>query len=260
MGQALGRQLKKQSSSTGSEHAGHSNLETMQSACTTPEQEQQQLKEALEASRYEMEFQSQVEEAIRVSGASVFLQQQQQQQQLENDGDDYEYAFREQLQEAMAFSSYDALSKRRIPQSQAKKAQNIFNTTNPPRDSPGPQKSRAVDSGKKVAAPGLDGRRVPKDDNTLEKRKQTSADVCEMCFEEAGNGNEMFEGFHCLHRFCEDCMTRYIHAHLQRHSCNIRCPAPSCSEPLSLQECRYFLPPQLASHWTSLILHSSLPS
>uniref|UniRef100_A0A0C9S4W7 RBR-type E3 ubiquitin transferase n=1 Tax=Wollemia nobilis TaxID=56998 RepID=A0A0C9S4W7_9CONI len=83
------------------------------------------------------------------------------------------------------------------------------------------------------------------------------AELCGICFEDSME--EMFEGLHCLHRFCHACMTRYIHSRLEQKRHQMCCPHSSCSEPLTLQECRYFLPAEIFDAWSSAILEAEIP-
>ena len=71
--------------------------------------------------------------------------------------------------------------------------------------------------------------------------------LCGICFEDSA---DMFEGSLCLHRFCQACMTRYIHSMLEQRRHQIYCPHDSCGEALTLDECRYFLPAEIFEQWS----------
>ncbi|GLJ26369.1 hypothetical protein SUGI_0508050 [Cryptomeria japonica] len=90
-------------------------------------------------------------------------------------------------------------------------------------------------------------------------RRQGSVptELCGICFEDSLP--EMFEGMHCLHRFCHSCMTQYIHSRLQQKRQNIYCPQDSCQEALTPQECRYFLPSEIFDQWSAVIVEAQIP-
>lgn len=80
--------------------------------------------------------------------------------------------------------------------------------------------------------------------------------LCGICFEES---SDMFEGSLCFHRFCEACMTRYIHSMLEQRRHQIYCPHESCSEALTLDECRYFLPAEIFEQWSAVMVEAEIP-
>jgi len=80
--------------------------------------------------------------------------------------------------------------------------------------------------------------------------------LCGICFEESA---DMFEGSLCLHRFCQTCMTRYIHSMLEQRRHHIYCPHDSCGEALTLDECRYFLPAEIFEQWSVVIVEAEIP-
>lgn len=80
--------------------------------------------------------------------------------------------------------------------------------------------------------------------------------LCGICFEDSA---DMFEGSLCLHRFCEACMTRYIHSMLEQRRHQIYCPHDSCGEALTLDECRYFLPAEIFEQWSAVMVEAEIP-
>lgn len=80
--------------------------------------------------------------------------------------------------------------------------------------------------------------------------------LCGICFEDSA---DMFEGNLCLHRFCEACMTRYIHSMLEQRRHQIYCPHDSCGEALTLDECRYFLPAEIFEQWSAVMVEAEIP-
>ncbi|KAH9326151.1 hypothetical protein KI387_006329, partial [Taxus chinensis] len=79
---------------------------------------------------------------------------------------------------------------------------------------------------------------------------------CGICFDHSLE--EMFEGLNCFHRYCHPCMTRYIHSRIEDRRPQIYCPHESCGEPLTPQECAYFLPAEIFDAWSALNLEAQI--
>ncbi|KAH9288571.1 hypothetical protein KI387_032688, partial [Taxus chinensis] len=73
---------------------------------------------------------------------------------------------------------------------------------------------------------------------------------CGICFNDSLE--EMFEGLNCLHHYCRTCMTRFINSMVEQKRHQIYCPHDSCGEPLTPQECVYFLLAEIFDAWFSL--------
>ncbi|KAH9326230.1 hypothetical protein KI387_006408 [Taxus chinensis] len=79
---------------------------------------------------------------------------------------------------------------------------------------------------------------------------------CGICFNDSLE--EMFEGLNCLHHYCRTCMTRFINSMVEQKRHQIYCPHDSGGEPLTPQECVYFLLAEIFDAWFSLNLEAQI--
>ncbi|KAH9312646.1 hypothetical protein KI387_027681, partial [Taxus chinensis] len=77
---------------------------------------------------------------------------------------------------------------------------------------------------------------------------------CGICFDDSLE--EMFKGLNRLHCYFHTCMTRFIHSRVEQKSHQICCPHDSCGEPLTPQECAYFLLAKIFDAWSALNLEA----
>ncbi|KAH9311613.1 hypothetical protein KI387_026648, partial [Taxus chinensis] len=104
---------------------------------------------------------------------------------------------------------------------------------------------------------GGGGKEVGSWECSYKTQASVPVELCGICFE--NSLPDMFEGMHCLHRFCHSCMTQYIHSRLGQKRHQVYCPHESCREALLPQECHYFLPAEIFDAWTQVILEAQIP-
>ncbi|ERN14817.1 probable E3 ubiquitin-protein ligase rbrA isoform X1 [Amborella trichopoda] len=71
-------------------------------------------------------------------------------------------------------------------------------------------------------------------------RQWPESEDCSICCEEKQADDMVI--MNCSHKFCSDCMIKYINGKLQSPKVPIRCPHVACKHMLSTKECKSFLP------------------
>ncbi|CAA7038220.1 unnamed protein product [Microthlaspi erraticum] len=82
--------------------------------------------------------------------------------------------------------------------------------------------------------------------------------TCGICFDDDINDFQMFSVPGCGHRFCSQCVKRYIEVRLLERSL-VRCPHTGCKSNLSLEICDYLLTPKLRAMWKRKKREDSIP-
>ncbi|PWA71502.1 IBR domain, Zinc finger, RING/FYVE/PHD-type, E3 ubiquitin ligase RBR family [Artemisia annua] len=82
--------------------------------------------------------------------------------------------------------------------------------------------------------------------------------MCEICFEQVRLNSILKNGHKCAHRFCTNCMSRYIQGKLDDNVSDITCPATTCSRPLDPLSCRPRLTYQLFNTWCDKLCEAAV--
>ncbi|GKB98985.1 probable E3 ubiquitin-protein ligase RNF217 [Tanacetum coccineum] len=82
--------------------------------------------------------------------------------------------------------------------------------------------------------------------------------MCEICVEQVRLNSIFKNGHKCAHRFCTNCMSRYIQGKIDDNVSDITCPATTCSRPLDPLSCRPRLTYQLFNKWCDKLCEAAV--
>ncbi|CAL9247554.1 unnamed protein product, partial [Arabidopsis halleri] len=94
--------------------------------------------------------------------------------------------------------------------------------------------------------------------NPPHQQKATRKTTCKICLGDDINENQMFCVNKCRHRFCSECMKRYIEMRLLEGSV-MRCPHYRCKSKLTFERCENLLTPKVKEMWQQRIKEDLIP-
>ncbi|CAK9140530.1 unnamed protein product [Ilex paraguariensis] len=72
--------------------------------------------------------------------------------------------------------------------------------------------------------------------------------VCEICTDPKPYSDSFFIPG-CTHRYCSECMVKYVGSKLEENICQIHCPVSGCEGLLEPENCRSILPQHVFDRW-----------
>nr|XP_043626139.1 E3 ubiquitin-protein ligase RNF144A-like [Erigeron canadensis] len=82
--------------------------------------------------------------------------------------------------------------------------------------------------------------------------------TCDICFEPVMFPNKQFQNSNrCIHRFCTDCVIRYIQTKLEDNVSDIKCPCTTCAHSLDPLSCRPIVSNRLFTRWCDALCEST---
>lgn len=76
--------------------------------------------------------------------------------------------------------------------------------------------------------------------------------TCEICTDDKSI-RDSFQITGCDHRYCTQCISKYVAAKLQENTAEIRCPVPRCGSRLNPHLCRTILPKEVFERWGDVL-------
>ncbi|KAI5408804.1 E3 ubiquitin-protein ligase RSL1 [Lathyrus oleraceus] len=110
---------------------------------------------------------------------------------------------------------------------------------------------------KSLAADRDDEKKKTKKASATYRGKSSKRFSCVICFDSVSISN-IFTITSCKHRFCANCISKYVNIQINKNAVKVSCPNPECSVELKPQHLQSVLPKQVIIEWESAIYESSI--